>query len=101
MAASALSPPDRPISRLRRALEALVRGVLLTLIRAYQLLLSPLLGGRCRYVPSCSVYAQEAIRRFGPWRGGWLALKRLGRCHPWGGYGYDPVPDAPEPRRRP
>jgi len=71
-------------------LGALLRG----LIRAYQLLLSPLLGVNCRYLPSCSDYAQEAIALHGPWRGTWLALKRLGRCHPWGGSGYDPVPVA-------
>jgi putative membrane protein insertion efficiency factor len=67
---------------------------MLGLIRAYQLTLSPWLGRQCRYTPTCSVYAAEAIRRFGPLRGAWLALKRLGRCHPWGAAGYDPVPDA-------
>ena len=100
MAASALSPPDRPVSRWRRGLAAIARGVLLGLIKVYQLFFSPWLGGRCRYVPSCSAYAAEAVRRFGAWRGGWLAIKRLGRCHPWGGYGYDPVPDPDELRAR-
>jgi putative membrane protein insertion efficiency factor len=75
---------------LARATEWLLLG----LIRTYQLTLSPWLGRQCRYVPTCSVYAAEAIRRFGPGRGAWLALKRLGRCHPWGGAGYDPVPDS-------
>jgi hypothetical protein len=79
-------------------------GILLALIKAYQLALSPWLGGRCRHVPSCSVYSAEAIRRFGPLRGTWLALKRLVRCHPWGTAGYDPVPAAPSwsaaPRER-
>ena len=62
------------------------------LIRGYQLLISPLLGTNCRYLPSCSDYAREAIARHGPWRGTWLAAGRLARCHPWGGSGYDPVP---------
>ena len=63
-------------------------------IRAYQLLLAPVLPPRCRYLPSCSHYADEAIARHGPARGTWLALRRLCRCHPWGGSGYDPVPDT-------
>lgn len=61
-------------------------------IRAYQLLLAPILPPSCRYHPSCSHYAAEAIARHGPWRGFGLAIHRLGRCHPWGGSGYDPVP---------
>jgi hypothetical protein len=68
------------------------RRVLLSAIRLYQLALSPWLGRRCRYEPTCSEYAAEAIERFGVRRGAWLAAKRLGRCHPWGGSGYDPVP---------
>ncbi len=66
--------------------------VVVGLIRAYQYLLSPWLGPRCRYSPSCSNYALEAIRRHGSSRGGWLALKRVGRCHPWATPGHDPVP---------
>jgi putative membrane protein insertion efficiency factor len=63
-------------------------------IRLYQYFLSPLIGPTCRFAPSCSEYAAEAIERFGVLRGGWLALRRLARCHPWGGSGYDPVPQT-------
>lgn len=64
------------------------------LVRAYRLVLSPLIGPRCRYLPTCSEYALEALAVHGAWRGGWLALRRLLRCHPWGGSGLDPVPPA-------
>jgi hypothetical protein len=64
----------------------------LGLIRFYQLVLSPLLGPKCRYTPTCSHYAMEAIRKYGPLKGCWLAMRRIGRCHPWGGHGHDPVP---------
>jgi uncharacterized protein len=64
------------------------------LVRLYQLTLSPLLPMACRFDPSCSRYAREALARHGALRGGLLAMKRLGRCHPWGGSGYDPVPPA-------
>jgi putative membrane protein insertion efficiency factor len=63
------------------------------LIRAYQLLLSPVLPASCRFAPSCSAYGLEAIRRHGAIKGGWLTVMRIGRCHPWGGSGYDPVPE--------
>jgi len=63
------------------------------MIRAYQWALSPLLGSHCRFYPSCSQYALEAIERYGPARGSWLALRRLLRCHPWCPGGFDPVPD--------
>ena len=66
--------------------------VLVVAIRTYQLVLSPLLGPACRFEPSCSAYARDAIERHGAIRGGRLALVRLGRCHPWGRFGYDPVP---------
>lgn len=62
------------------------------LIRFYQLVISPVLGPKCRYTPTCSQYAITAIIKYGIFKGGWLALKRFSRCHPWGGHGYDPVP---------
>jgi len=79
-----------------------VRALLLGLIRLYQVTLSPWLGRQCRYDPTCSKYAAEALERHGVRRGVWLAAKRLGRCHPWGRSGYDPVPalEGP-PARRP
>lgn len=63
------------------------------LVRVYQLAISPYLGPRCRYLPTCSAYAVEALEKHGAVRGGWLALTRILRCHPWGGSGLDPVPD--------
>jgi len=66
--------------------------LLLALIRAYRYLLSPWWGGSCRFTPSCSSYAMEAIERHGSVRGGWLALRRIARCHPWCAGGFDPVP---------
>ena len=62
------------------------------LVRFYQLCISPLTPAACRYTPTCSQYALEALRKHGVIKGGWLALRRILRCHPWGGSGYDPVP---------
>ncbi|MCB1554960.1 MAG: membrane protein insertion efficiency factor YidD [Xanthomonadales bacterium] len=70
-----------------------MKALLLALLRAYKRFLSPLLGPRCRFYPTCSEYAAEAIGRFGAWRGSWLAAKRLARCHPLCEGGHDPVPD--------
>lgn len=76
-----------------RVLGLALRGM----IRAYQLFVAPVLPPSCRFYPSCSHYAAEAVERHGAWRGSLLAARRLLRCHPWGGFGYDPVPT--EPRR--
>lgn len=69
-----------------------MRRVLIGLVRFYQVAISPLTPPSCRYTPTCSAYAVEALERHGALRGGWLTLRRLLRCHPWGGQGYDPVP---------
>jgi putative membrane protein insertion efficiency factor len=62
------------------------------LIKLYQWIISPLIGPKCRFTPTCSQYAVEALKKYGIFKGGWLTVKRLSRCHPWGGHGYDPVP---------
>ena len=61
-------------------------------IKVYQILISPILGPNCRYHPTCSQYSIEAINKYGPFKGTWLAIKRISSCHPWGGSGHDPVP---------
>lgn len=71
-----------------------MKKLLLLLLRAYQLIVSPLLGQNCRFYPSCSHYAMDAVSVHGAAKGGWLALKRVGRCHPWHEGGFDPVPPA-------
>ena len=76
-------------------------NALVFVVRVYQRTLSPLLGANCRYRPTCSAYMVDALREWGPVRGTWLGLRRVGRCHPWGGHGYDPVPRrADDPTRR-
>ena len=71
------------------------------LLRAYRAVISPLYGEVCRYYPSCSAYALEAVTRHGSLRGSWLAARRLARCHPWAPGGYDPVPPTDTPADRP
>jgi putative membrane protein insertion efficiency factor len=63
------------------------------LIRIYQVVISPMLGPKCRFTPTCSHYATEALKKHGVFKGTWLSIKRISRCHPWGGSGYDPVPE--------
>jgi putative membrane protein insertion efficiency factor len=65
--------------------------LLIGLIRFYQAFISPLLGAKCRYTPTCSAYGLEAIKKYGPLKGGRMAIKRFLSCHPWGGSGYDPI----------
>ncbi|WP_084539943.1 membrane protein insertion efficiency factor YidD [Azorhizobium doebereinerae] len=84
-------PRERPV---RRALARLPRLLLRGPILAYRYTLSAFLGRQCRYLPTCSAYADEAIARHGAWAGGWMATARLCRCHPWGGAGFDPVPQC-------
>lgn len=67
-------------------------GVFILIIRIYQFALSPFFGKSCRFAPTCSVYGVEAIKKHGPVKGGWLTFKRIVKCNPWGGSGYDPVP---------
>ena len=71
-----------------------VNAPAILLILLYRVTLSPFIGGQCRYMPTCSRYALEAYRTRDPFRATWLVVRRLGRCHPWGGSGYDPVPPA-------
>jgi putative membrane protein insertion efficiency factor len=70
-------------------------------VRAYRLVLSPWVGHGCRFQPTCSAYALEALARHGGFKGAWLTARRIGRCHPWGGSGYDPVPGADPEHDRP
>ncbi len=69
-----------------------MKAILIALLKGYRYAISPLLGNNCRFVPSCSEYAVEAIERHGSGRGSWLAMRRILRCHPWCDGGYDPVP---------
>jgi len=64
----------------------------IALIKIYQWIISPWIGPKCRFNPTCSQYALEALKKYGLFKGTWLTIKRISRCHPWGGHGYDPVP---------
>jgi putative membrane protein insertion efficiency factor len=70
-----------------------MQKILILLIGVYRYAISPLLGNNCRFHPSCSCYAHQAIERFGALRGSWMAVRRIGRCHPWHEGGFDPVPE--------
>lgn len=87
--------PKTPLSEdapKRSRLGRMVNGLLLAFIRVYQYVLSPLLPNSCRFLPTCSQYGVQALQKHGPLKGFWLTTKRILRCHPWGGSGYDPVP---------
>ncbi len=75
-----------------RAIKKAVSWFMILLVRLYQQAISPYLGRSCRYTPTCSQYFIEAVKKFGPLKGSYLGTKRILRCHPWGGHGYDPVP---------
>ena len=70
----------------------IAQRIILGIIRSYQRFLSPLLGSNCRFYPTCSHYSYDAIAKYGVLKGGWMGLRRIGRCHPWNAGGFDPVP---------
>jgi len=80
------------LKQLLSFLKSLLVGFLVLLVKLYQYTIGVFLPNACRYAPTCSQYAIEAIKKYGPLKGTWLAMKRISRCHPWGGHGYDPVP---------
>ena len=79
-------------TKLWRLITLILSSLLKGLIKVYKYTVSPLLGPKCRYLPTCSSYGVQAIERYGPFLGGWLTVKRICRCNPWGAHGYDPVP---------
>ncbi|MBR9922518.1 MAG: membrane protein insertion efficiency factor YidD [Bacteroidetes bacterium] len=84
---------------MRRKNNAMLKKLFILPIRFYQAFISPLLGASCRYNPTCSHYMVQAIEEWGVLRGGWLGMKRIFRCHPWGGHGHDPVPENPKKKQ--
>ena len=82
----------RALSRLWRAFKRLLALPLIGIVRFYQICISPLKPPTCRFTPTCSQYALQALRKYGLIKGSWLTVKRLAKCHPWGGSGYDPLP---------
>ena len=93
-------PPAASIGQARIWHASIAQVLARALVKTYRLTLSPLIGSDCRHLPTCSQYALEAIDRNGAWRGSWLALSRVCRCHPWGSHGFDPVPDIAGERYR-
>ena len=78
----------------------MIKKIFILPIRFYQVAISPLLGSKCRFSPTCSNYMIQAIEEWGIFKGTWLGLKRIGKCHPWGPFGPDPVPKNPKKNRR-
>lgn len=79
------------MSRLIQLFNKGVSLFIVTGVWCYRLTLGPFLGGQCRFQPTCSQYMLDAVEKYGPWRGAWRGVKRLARCHPWGGFGHDPA----------
>jgi putative membrane protein insertion efficiency factor len=92
-------PMTGPVS-IRNIVARVPRSIGRALVKLYRYTLSPLIGFHCRYLPTCSDYADQALERHGLWAGGWMTLARLMRCHPWGNSGLDYVPDVPSPDAR-
>jgi uncharacterized protein len=80
------------MTKIRDILKNILTGFLMLLVKFYQYVISPLIPASCRYTPTCSEYSMQALKKYGPFKGLWLSLKRILRCNPWGGSGYDPVP---------
>ena len=80
---------------MNRKVQYILAFPILVLVWIYQNMISPFTGPSCRYTPTCSQYMNEAIKEWGPFKGIWLGIKRIGSCHPWGGHGFDPVPKNP------
>ena len=96
-----MARPSAERGLVRRGLgHDVAKALLLAPIMAYRYTFSALVGAHCRHLPTCSDYAREAIDTNGAWKGGWLTLARLCRCHPWGSHGHDPVPDLTDVRHR-
>ena len=86
------SRPVWGLIKIRKGASEGIGWLLRLLVRFYQVCISPFFPPSCRFTPTCSEYALQALRKYGPFKGLWLTVKRLSRCHPWGGSGYDPVP---------
>ena len=80
------------LGKIWKAISSVFKFIFLALIKGYQYLLSPMLGASCRFTPTCSQYTKKAIEKYGPFKGTYLGIKRILKCHPWGKSGYDPVP---------
>ncbi len=79
-------------AKIYKIIKIILSFIFILIIKIYQLIISPLFPPRCRFTPTCSAYGLEAIKKYGPFKGGWLTLKRILSCHPWGKSGYNPVP---------